>query len=101
MKTITIQTRVDSTLKENAEKLFASIGLDMTSAIRLFLTQSVIQRKIPFESVAPDSFNAETVKALDEAEAIIKGKAKYPVFESAKDAFSYLECAETEPEYKN
>jgi addiction module RelB/DinJ family antitoxin len=60
MKTAVIQTRVDAELKKQSEKLLSSIGLDMTSAIRLFLTQVVNQRKIPFESSAPeDVFNDE------------------------------------------
>lgn len=96
MKTITIQTRVDSNLKENAERLFNSMGLDLTSAIRLFLTQSVIQRKIPFESIAPESFNEETIRALDESEEILAGKGNYRQFKSIKDARAFLECAENE-----
>lgn len=50
----TIQTRVDAELKKKADALFDSMGLDTTAAIRLFLTQAVIQRKIPFETVAPE-----------------------------------------------
>lgn len=100
MKTITIQTRVDSNLKDNAERLFNSMGLDLTSAIRLFLTQSVIQRKIPFESVAPETFNEETIRALDETEEILSGKRPYRSFSSIEEARSFLECAESEPEYK-
>lgn len=96
MKTITIQTRVDSNLKENAERLFNSMGLDLTSAIRLFLTQSVIQRKIPFESVAPESFNEQTIKALDETEAILAGKGNYRQFTSIEEARAFLACAENE-----
>ena len=48
MKTTVIQTRVDEQLKTNAEQVFASIGIDMASAIRLFLTQVVNTRGIPF-----------------------------------------------------
>ena len=48
MKTTIIQTRVDEQLKTNAEQVFASIGIDMASAIRLFLTQVVNTHGIPF-----------------------------------------------------
>lgn len=37
----TIAIRVDEELKDEATKLYKSMGLDMTSAIKLFLTQSV------------------------------------------------------------
>ncbi|TFU83674.1 type II toxin-antitoxin system RelB/DinJ family antitoxin [Streptococcus sp. AN2] len=45
-----IVIRVDEELKEEATKLYKSMGLDMTTAIKLFLTQS-----IPFTLKAYDS----------------------------------------------
>lgn len=47
MATITI--KVDEKLKREATELYARMGLDMSSALRLFMTQSVNLRKIPFE----------------------------------------------------
>ena len=40
---------IDKDLKEKATKLFASFGLDFSSAISIFLSQSVREGKIPFE----------------------------------------------------
>lgn len=48
MAATNIQVRVDQELKAEAEQLFADIGLDMPTAIRLFLKQSVIYNGIPF-----------------------------------------------------
>lgn len=48
MAATNIQVRVDQALKVEAEQLFADIGLDMPTAIRLFLKQSVINNGIPF-----------------------------------------------------
>lgn len=48
MATTNIQVRVDQALKAEAEQLFADIGLDLATAIRLFLKQSVINNGIPF-----------------------------------------------------
>ena len=48
MATTNIQVRVDEALKAEAEQLFADIGLDMPTAIRLFLKQSVSHNGIPF-----------------------------------------------------
>ena len=76
MKTITIQTRIDTNLKKNAENILSSIGLDITSAIRLFLTQCVVQRRLPFQAVAPEEPNEETLAAMQEAEDIASGKIK-------------------------
>jgi DNA-damage-inducible protein J len=61
MATSTLQIRVDNDLRQAAEKLFVNVGLDMSGAIRLFLRQSVIRRRLPFEVVseAPDPFFSE------------------------------------------
>ena len=44
-----IQVRVDDSLKAQADSLFASIGMDTSSAVRVFLKQSVLRGCIPFE----------------------------------------------------
>ena len=61
MATSTLQIRVDSDLRKDADELFALAGLDMSSAIRLFLRQSVIRRRLPFEVISenPDPFWSE------------------------------------------
>ncbi len=48
MSATNIQIRVDQALKTEAEQLFSDIGLDMPTAIRLFLKQAVINNGIPF-----------------------------------------------------
>jgi len=41
-------------------------GMDTTTAIRIFLKQTLIQRKIPFEIVQDNSFYSEkNIKALE------------------------------------
>ncbi|MDY5682320.1 MAG: type II toxin-antitoxin system RelB/DinJ family antitoxin, partial [Treponema sp.] len=59
MKTAVIQTRVDIGLKQDADDFFESIGMDTTTAIRIFLKQALIQRKIPFEIIQDNSFYSE------------------------------------------
>ena len=61
MATSTLQIRVDSDLRKEADELFALAGLDMSSAVRLFLRQSVIRRRLPFEVLSenPDPFWSE------------------------------------------
>ncbi len=61
MATSTLQIRVDSKLRREADALFGKAGLDMSSAVRLFLRQSVIRRRLPFEVISenPDPFWSE------------------------------------------
>ena len=51
-----IQIRVDESLKKDAETLFNDLGLDIPTAIRLFLKQSLIHNGIPFAIVRTDDF---------------------------------------------
>ena len=55
MATSTLQIRIDSNLRREADALFASTGLDLTSAVRLFLRQSVIRRRLPFEVISENA----------------------------------------------
>ena len=57
--------RLDSDLKREAQSLFSALGLDMSSAVNIFLRQALRQRGLPFE-VKLDSPNAETLEALEE-----------------------------------
>lgn len=71
MATAVLQTRVDENVKKEAEALFATLGLDITTAIRLFLKQAINQQRIPFEIVPPQPvFSEATLEAIDEARRI-------------------------------
>ena len=41
--------RMDNEVKTQAQTLFAQFGLDMTTAINMFLRQAIRERGIPFE----------------------------------------------------
>ena len=59
----TLQLRVDDTLKAKADSLFSSLGLDMSTAIRIFLVSAVENNGLPFpvrHSEIPESL-AEAV----------------------------------------
>lgn len=51
-----INIRVDKATKEAAEKLFESMGLNMSIAINLFLNQSLRVKGIPFEIKANENY---------------------------------------------
>jgi len=48
MPAVQIAVRVDSELKENAEQYLTSWGLDVSTAVRIFLAKVVETRSIPF-----------------------------------------------------
>ena len=44
-----IQVRVNDELKAQADMLFSSLGLDTSTAVRIFLTVAVENNGLPFE----------------------------------------------------
>ena len=80
MATSTLQIRVDAALRKEADELFALAGLDMSSAVRLFLRQSVIRRRLPFEVVSenPDPFWSEANQRVlrESIESIERGEGQ-------------------------
>ena len=53
MATSVVQVRVDTALKEQAAKIFEDLGIDLSTAIRMFLKRSVLDNGIPFSMTRP------------------------------------------------
>jgi len=47
-----MQLRVDDNVKAAADRVFASIGLDTSTAVRMFLIAAIQHRGLPFEAKA-------------------------------------------------
>ena len=71
MATTNINVRVDSSLKQEAEALSTDLGLNMSSAINMFLRSAINYNGIPFEVKRP-MLNTETRAAMDEYEEMKK-----------------------------
>lgn len=84
MATTNINVRVDTELKRSAEELFADLGLNMSSAITMFLRSAVNHDGIPFE-VKRTTPNAETRAALAEYEEMKKNPERYKHYSSFED----------------
>lgn len=88
----TIQVRVSDKNKKNVEKILASLGLDVTTAVRMFLCRVEIEHGLPFpvkqkqkltvNGFTPE-FEAEVLAAAKDLEGSIS-------FENAEDAASYI-----------
>lgn len=76
MSTTNINVRVDSELKQSAEALFTDLGLNMSTAITMFLKTAVSHDGIPFE-VKRTVPNAETKAALAEYDEMKKNPSSY------------------------
>ncbi len=58
--------KIDPELKEQAQVLFESLGLTLSSAVNIFLRQAVREQAIPFRIGNPVP-NAETLRAIRDA----------------------------------
>ena len=67
MSNTTVQARISPELKQEAESVFAEIGMTTAEAIRVFLKQVVNRGGLPFQPAAKKP-NAETLAALIELE---------------------------------
>lgn len=71
-----IAVRVDDQLKKEATALFNELGLDMSTAIKLFLKQSVLTKSIPFK-IALDEYSKEEVEqAKKDIQELVKEKSE-------------------------
>ena len=67
----TIQIRIDEKTKKSANKIINELGLDMSSAIKLYLRQIIRQKGIPLNFVTENGFTVqeelEILQASEEA----------------------------------
>lgn len=73
MTTTNLNIRTDKEIKEAAEKIYSSLGLNMTTAINMFLRASIRESGIPFD-LKLNSPNEVTLKAIEEGRRIAKDK---------------------------
>ena len=73
MEATNINIQMEKNLKNQAECLFSELGMNMTTALNVFVRQSVRQGKIPFE-IALQTPNAETLAAIREIEDMRSGR---------------------------
>jgi DNA-damage-inducible protein J len=87
--TTNLNIRIDRDVKEQAEAFFGELGMNMTTAINIFVRQSLRMRKIPFEISLPDPFYSESnlavlresIRQADEGKFITKTFEELQAFE--------------------
>ena len=84
MAKINTNISIDADLKKEAISLFSDFGLDLSTAISLFLKQSVREQRIPFE-IKREKPNKETIDALNEYYDMKDKNGKYKRYSSFKD----------------
>lgn len=88
--TTNLNVRVDAALKQESDMLFKNLGLNMSTAINMFLTKCVKTSSIPFKIEEPKP-SKELKKALKEVDYIIKHPDKYKAYNSVEELFEELD----------
>ena len=81
-----ITIRMNSDVKQQAQQIFSELGMDMTTAINVFLRQAIKYKGFPFD-VTLNTPNEVTLAAMDAAE---KGEDMYGPFDSVEDLMEAL-----------
>ena len=85
MSTTTVQVRVDSDLKTRVDALFSSLGLDTTTAVRMFFLASLEHDGIPFDVRHSHDYSLAT--AIEDTR---QRRNLYGPFASGKDAVAAM-----------
>lgn len=91
MAKVSTSISIDADVKAKAQELFADFGLDLSTAINIFLRQSIRENCIPF-SIQREVPNADTIAAMKEAEDMKKHPEMYPSFNNMDDLMRALEA---------
>ena len=65
---VLIQFRADRALKNEVSEIYEALGMDLPTALRVFMVKSKQQRGLPFDAVLPEKeiTRAEALKAFAE-----------------------------------
>lgn len=62
-----VQVKVDDHLRDTAQAVAASMGLDLASTVRIFLTQMVRENGLPFKPGGDPFYSERNLAALEKS----------------------------------
>lgn len=91
MAKVSTSISLDADVKAKAQELFADFGLDLSTAINIFLRQSIRENCIPF-SIQREVPNADTIAAMKEADDMVNHPEQYETFDNMADLMRALDA---------
>lgn len=86
MAKISTSISIDADVKAKAQELFADFGMDLSTAINIFLKQAIYENRFPF-LISRERPNQTTLSAMDDAE---NGRNMYGPFEGVGEMMDAL-----------
>lgn len=90
----TIQVRISDEDKRAAEKILESLGLDLTTAVRIYVKKIVVSQGVPFPVRKGLTVNGFTPAFEEEVLATEKENDWSPEFDNAKAALTWLHASD-------
>lgn len=81
MAKVSTNITLDAEDKARAQEFLSAVGMDLSTAVGVFIKQMLREGKIPFE-IKAEVPNAETAAAMQEAEEFEKHPEKYKRYSS-------------------
>ena len=78
-----IHARINTDLKKGVERVFNRLGLTMSEAIILYLSQVKLTNGIPFAIKIPNKTSLKIFRETDKNKNVIKAKNVHEIFERA------------------
>lgn len=89
MESTNLNIRIDKTVKQSAERIFDDLGLNMTTAVNIFLRQVIRENGIPFD-VKLKIPNETTLAAFEEGKQLLNDSSA-PSYKNLEDLKTALE----------
>ncbi len=86
MAKVSTNITIDAEVKKQAQELFADLGMDLSTAINIYLKKALAEQGIPF-SVTREVPNAVTAKAIEDSE---NGDDVYGPFDTVEEVMESL-----------
>ncbi len=87
MAKVSTNISIDADVKKKAVELFADLGMDLSTAINVYLKKAIAEQGIPFEITKTP--NRVTAKAIADSE---NGKDVYGPFDSVEELMESLDA---------
>lgn len=91
MEKISTTISIDADIKERAQELFSDFGLDLSTAVNIFLRQSVRENCIPF-NIQREVPNSDTIAAMKEMEEMERHPEQYKSYSSFAELLKDIEA---------
>ncbi len=81
MPKVSTNISIDAETKAKAQTMLAELGLDLSTAVNIFLKQMLYEGGIPF-AITRDFPNKTTIEAMKEAQELLNNPEKYKKYDN-------------------